>query len=265
MPLIDTNTLLEVADRASYQYGQLQDVCGAIQAEGNGYYFDIVSATDDPDVEIPTEDIYHGVDHDLLVGNMVKNGTSLPSVIFGMLNHFNRLGPGGIPLQVGGWDGYLTAHGVRVSYYFAQLFFVSLGYYMLANNVFAESECQFARLQVTSGPALEFTDGVNYGNGSSLNPANGNFYAAMQLKVVVTNMGPADVDIRLAVKNPSNNPTTIDVTVSGGSPSGTEVPVGTTADRFLDVTGATFVPSGSTGTVGDDMKVMNLKERQIGL
>lgn len=265
MPLIDIATLLQVADRAAYQFGQLQTVCNAIRQEGNGYYFDIVTATNDADVEIPTEDVFTGVDNDLLVGAMVKNGTSLPNVLFGMLDHFNRLGVGGVPLQVGGWDGYLTTHDVRVSYYFAQLFFGSFGYYMLANNVFSEREDQFARLQVGAGPSLVYTDGVNYGSGNALNPANGSFYAATQLKVVVTTMGLTDLDVRLAVKDTSNNPTTIDVTIPGGSIPGTEVPVGTTADRFLDVIGATIVPAGSSGTVGDDMKVMNLKERQIAL
>lgn len=265
MPLIDKAVLLQVADRAAYQYGQLQDACAVIQAEGSGYYFDLVSATEDSDVEIPCDSVYHDVDDDLLVEFMVKWGTRLPNVIGGMNAHFNRDNGSGAPLQVGGWDGYLTGQNERVSYYFAQLFFATQGYYMLANNVFSESADQFARLQVTTGPVLTFTDGTNYGNGSVLNPANGTNYAATQLKVVVTSMGATQLDVRLSVKDINNNPTTIDVTIPGGSLPGAEISVGTTADRFLDVTAAIFKPAGSTGTVGDDMKVMNLKERQIAL
>jgi hypothetical protein len=41
--------------------------------------------------------------------------------------------------------------------------------------------------------------------------------------------------------------------------------VGSSSNRFLDVMGAAFVPAGSTGTVGDDVTVRNLKERQIQL
>jgi hypothetical protein len=171
----------------------------------------------------------------------------------------------GVVLQAGGWDGYLTDNDERVSYFFAQLFFATQSFYMLANNVFSESLDQFARLQVAGGPTLTFTDGVNYGTGDAANPANGTYYAATQLKVVVTAMGGSNLDVRLTVKDVNNNLTTIDVTIPGGSAPGTEVPIGTTADRFLDVTGAIFKPGGSTGTVGDDMKVMNLKERQIAL
>lgn len=265
MALIDTTTLLAVADRAAYQYGQLQSACAVIQAEGNGFYFDLVSATEDPDVEIPCDAIYYAVDQDLLVGFMVKYGTQLPNVIGAMEGHFNRLDGSGVPLQAGGWDGYLAANNIRVSYYFAQLFFATQGYYMIANNVFSESADQFARIQVAAGPSLTFTDGVNYGTGAAANPANGTYYAATQLKVVVTAMGATQLDLRLSVKDPSNNPTTVDVAIPGGSPPGTVVSVGTSANRFLDVTGVIFKPSGSTGTVGDDMKVMNLKERQIAL
>jgi len=265
MGLIDTSTLLAVADRAAYQYGQLQAACAVIQAEGNGYYFDLASATEDPDVEIPLDSVYHSVDDDLLVGFMVKWGTQLPNVIGAMNAHFNRTDGTGAPLQAGGWDGYLTSNNERVSYYFSQLFFNTQGFYMLANNVFSESVDQFARLQVTTGPVLTFTDGVNYGTGSSLNPANGTFYAATQLKVVVTTMGATQLDVRMAVKDISNNLAIIDVTIPGGSLPGTVIPVGTSANRFLDVTAAIFKPAGSTGTVGDDVKVLNLKERQIAL
>lgn len=265
MPLIDTTTLLKVADRAAYQYGQLQAACAAIQPEGNGFYFDLVSATEDPDVEIPCDSAYFDVDQDFLIAPLVRNGVSIGVVIGAMNAHFSRLDANGVALQVGGWDGYLTSKNKRVSYYFAQLFYATQGFYMIANNVFSESVDQFARVQVTTGPVVTFTNGVNYGTGSVFNPADGTFYAATQLKVVVTTMGAANLDIRLSVKDTNNNPTTIDVTIPSGSPVGTEVSVGTSSDRFLDVTGAAFVPAGSTGTVGDDIKVMNLKERQIAL
>ena len=265
MPLINTTPLLKVADRAAYQYGQLQTVCTAIQAVGSGLYFTTVSATEDPDVEIPLDSLYHDVDDDLMSDFLVKNGTRLNYIVFGMDNHFNRDDGTGVALQAGGWDGYLTDHDKRVSYYFAQLYFAVKGYYMIANNVFSESVDQFARVQVAAGPTMVFTDGINYGNGNVLNPANGTYYAASQLKVHVTAMGSTQLDIRLSVKDKNNNPTTIDVTIPAASPPGTEVPVGTSTDRFLDVIGAIFKPTGSTGTVGDDMKVLNLKERQIVL
>ena len=264
MPLIDTTTLLSISDRAAYQYGQLKTVCAAIQGEGNGFYFDMASATEDADVEIPLNEPYLNVDEDLLVDYMVRYGTVLSNVVGAMENHFNRIVSGTV-LQAGGWDGYLTSNNKRVSYYFAQLFFAVKGYYMIANNVFSESDDQFARLQVTTGPVLTFTDGINYGDGSASNPANGTNYAATQLRVVVTSMGGANLDVRLTVKDVTNNLTTIDVTIPGGSVPGAVISVGSSFDRFLDVTGAIFKPAGASGTVGDDVKVMNKKERQVAL
>lgn len=268
MPLIDTTTLLKVADRAAYQFGQIESLLATINQVGNGYYFTIVSETEDPDVEIPLDTPYYSVDQDFKIAFCARYGTLLPTVVGAMEGHFNRWDNSVNPpvvLQKGGWDGYCQAKNVRVSYYFAQLFYATNGYYMLANDVFSESQDQFAELKVQAGPVLNYTDGTNYGNGSDLNPANGTFYAATQLKIVVVSMGVVDLDVTLTVKDLNNNLTTIDVTIPGGSTPGTAIPVGTTADRFLDVTTAIFTPFGSTGTVGDDMTVMNLKERQIAL
>jgi len=265
MPLIDTVTLLRVADRAAYQYGQLKSVMEAIRAEGLGYYFDTVSATDDADVEIPTEPVYEEVDEDLLPGFAAKYGTKLSGVIGGMDAHFTRKDSNGDYLQVGGWDGYLWDNDERVSQYFGELYFAVVGRYMHAVNVFSEGDDEFAELEVVAGPAVQFTDGINYGDGDQLNPANGTYFAATQLKVEVVSMGGTNLDLRLSVKDVNDNPTTIDVTVPGGSVPGAVVNVGGTSDRFLDVTGADFAPAGSTGTVGDTMKVKNLKERQIQL
>lgn len=265
MPLVDTATLLRVADRAAYQYEQIKITMAAISQVGLAYYWQTITATDDPDVEIPTLGPYQQTDDDLQPGFAAKEGTRLGNIIAGMEAHFDWRGPTGAPLQVGGWDGYLTSQNVRVSQFFGELFFACKGYYMIANNVFSEGNDQFARVQVAAGPSVVFTDGVNYGNGNPQNPADGTNFAATQLRVVVTSMGGANLDIRLSVKDINNNPTTIDVTIPGGSIPGAVVPVGSSSNRFLDVTGAAFVPAGSTGTIGDDVTVRNLKERQIQL
>ena len=136
---------------------------------------------------------------------------------------------------------------------------------MLAIDVFSETDDQFAGIVVDTGPVITFTDGVNYGDGSALNTADGSNYAATQLKVAVVAMGATDLDLRLSVKDTSDNLTTIDVTVPGSSAPGTIVNVGTSANRFLDVTTAIFVPAGNQGTVGDSVTIRNLKERQVAL
>jgi len=263
MALIETQVLLRIADRAAYQYKQFKEACETAKAEGLGFYFDVVTGTDDVDVEVSCGKQYHYVDMDFDVTRCVKGGTGLGNIIGAMETHFNRIGEDKTPLMPGGWDRYLSEKDVRVSYYFAEFFKGTRGFYMEANNVFSETEDQFGRIQI--GTEMSFTDGLNYGNGNWLNPADGECYAATQLKLVVDSMGDVDLDIRLTVKDVNNNLKTIDVTVPASSPSETEIPVGTEADRFLDVTTASIVPLGSEGTVGDDIRVMNLKERQISL
>lgn len=267
MPLIDTTTLLEIADRAAYQYSQLKTTLAAISVAGaNGKYFDMVTATDDPDVEIPTVADYENVDNDFLPGFAAKNGTLLGGIIGGMEAHFNvRDVSTGLPLQAGGWDGYLYSKGERVSQYFAELFFACHGFYMLAVNVFSEGVDTMATAGVIAGPGVTFTHGVSYGTGSTTNPANGTNFAATQLKAYVVSMGGAQLDLRLSVKDINNNLTTIDVTIPGGSIPTTEITIGGTSDRFLDVTNIILKPGGSAGTSGDTIQIRNKKERQIQL
>lgn len=264
MPLVDVTTLLRVADRAAYQYGQMKALSGVIQQQGTEYYWETITATEDPDVEIPCLKLYLGVDNDLSP-IQIAYGTLLGNIVWGMDSHFARKDTNGNPLQLGGWDGYLQAKNERVSQYFSELYYAAKSSYMFAVHVFSEGNDKFAGVSVAAGPTIVFTDGINYGNGSGTNPANGTYFAATQLRVVVVTKGAANLDLRLAVKDINNNPTTIDVTVPAGSPPGTSIPVGTSSSRFLDVTGANFVPLGSTGTVGDAVEIRNLKERQVVL
>jgi hypothetical protein len=247
------------------QYKYLYDAFAQLTLVGGGYYADIVTATNDSDVEIPTQRDYHYVDTALNVNFNVANGTPLATIIGAMNAHFNQRGLAGNPLQAGGWDGYLYDHDCRVSYYFDLLFIATQGPYMLAVNVFSETNDIFGTVTIAAGPTINYVDGVNYGDGAVTNPANGTYYAATQFRILVVSMGATDADLRLAVKDINNNPTTIDVTVPGGSAPATEVLIGTTADRFLDVMGVTFVPAGNTGTVGDNFTINNKKERQISL
>jgi hypothetical protein len=263
MALIATSVLIGIADRAAYQYKLLEDAFTSLNATGGGKYFDRVTVTDDPDIEIPLEATYRIVDNNMLVLWTVKQSV-LGNVVTAMNAHFN-IESGGSPLQVGGWDGYCQDNDIRMSDYFNKLYYAAQFDWMRAIDVFSESDDVFATLDVAAGPTLNFTDGVNYGNGAAINPATGGLFAATQLKIVVVTMGAIDLDLRLSVKDVDNNPTTIDVTVPGGSAPGTEVNIGLVTDRFLDVFNAVFVPAGNTGTLGDEVTVQNIKERIIAL
>jgi hypothetical protein len=266
MPLVDTTTLLRVADRAAYQYGQLKTTMAAISAVGLGYYWQTITATDNPDVEIPCEGVYRLADNDFLIAYAAKNGTLLANIIGGMEAHFNSTNPiTGLAFQAGGWDGYLFTQNKRVSQYFAELFYACKGYYMLAVDVFSEGVDDFATAVRNAGPGITFTDGVSYGTGADTNPANGVNFAATQLKAYVVSMAGTNLDLRLSVKDINNNPATIDVTIPGGSIPGAVVNIGASSDRFLDVTNVILKPAGSSGTLGDTIKVRNIKERTIAL
>ena len=110
---------------------------------------------------------------------------------------------------------------------------------------------------------LSFTDGINYGTGDDTNTANNGNYAATQLKVVVVSMGFVSLDIQLGVKDINNNPATVNVSVPGGSAAGTEISIGTSSDRFLDVFNVSVIGGG--GTSGDQIEIRNLQERTIAL
>jgi hypothetical protein len=264
MSLVDVPTLLRVSDRAAYQYGQMKALSSAIRIQGTEYYWETITNTENTDVEIPCLSPYQDVDNDLLPTQMVL-GTMLGNIVWGMDDHFARKDANGNPLQLGGWDGYLQAKNERVSQYFAELYLASKSSYMFAVHVFSEGNDKFADVSVAAGPTIVFVDGINYGNGSGTNLANGTYFAATQLRVVVVTKGATNLDLRLSVKDINNNPTTIDVTIPAGSVPGTIIPVGTSANRFLDVTGVIFKPAGSTGSVGDAVEVRNLKERQVVL
>lgn len=263
MALIDQSVLIGIADRAAYQYKLLEDAFTSLNETGGGKYFDRVTVTDDADVEIPLEATYEIVDENMTVVKAVKQ-TVLGNVVTAMNNHFN-VQSGGAPLQVGGWDGYCQDKNIRMSDYFNKLYYAAQFDWMRAIDVFSEGDDVFATLDVAAGPTLNFTDGVTYGDGDATNPADGNYFAATQLKVVVVTMGATDLDLRLSVKDINDNPTTIDVTVPAGSVPGTEVNIGLVTDRFLDVFNAAFVPAGDTGTVGDEVTIQNIKERIIAL
>ena len=262
MALIDSTTLLGIADRCAAQYGYLKTAFDSISLTGgvsacNSYYWQMITATDDPDVEIPLESTYYNSDINLSLVTCVRSGTpQLTSIVTTMDNHFSRVS------HSGSWDGFLTTNDERVSDYFNKVYYIAKGSYMLANNVFSEADDVFGTAEVEAGPSVTFTDGDDYGDGSASNRASGSYFAATQLKVVcVGAIGATDLDLRLSVKDEDDVATTIDVTVPALSLDGAEIDVGTVTDRFLDVTGIDFQPAADQGTLGDTVNVQNKKER----
>jgi len=246
---------LGIADRCAYQYGVLAVPFEGINLTGGGYYYDRITPTDDPDIEIPLGSTYYSLDTTGFdVSTLIKSGIpKLLTVVTAMDAHFSRVG------HTGGWDSYLDAASERVSDYFNMVYYDAKGSYMLANNVFSETEDVFG----TWDYGDTFTDGLDYGDGSWLNKADGTHFAPTQLKAIVDtgSTSCSSLVLRLSVKDAANAPTTIDTpAITGGV--GTEVDIGTANDRFLDVTGIVEVSGGASGNT---VRIENKKERQVAL
>jgi hypothetical protein len=268
MPLISTSVLLGIADRAASQFNLINTAMQTINTTGGGFYYDRVTATNDPDVEIPLISTYYNSDQSFgastIATTVVAQGMPfMTAILTQMDSHFSRQ-VNGTALQVGSWDGYLTDNDERVSDYFNQINFSAKTSFLLANNVFSENDDVFGTAEIIGGPAISYTDGVNYGNGDATNTANGTRFAATQLKVQVTSGGPlsADIDVDITGSDKDNLPITTAVTIPSGTPNGGEVAVGTTSDRYLNVTSVAF-NGGTDGTLGDIFDIMNIKERTI--
>jgi hypothetical protein len=252
MSLIQPTVLVGIADRLSYQYGVIAVPFASINITGSGLYETRVTATDDVDVELPLLQTYYNVDTTTFnLATMIRGGLSgMMSIISAMDAHFARVG------HRGGWDSYLDATGYRVSDYFNQVYYLGKSQFMLANNVFSETANSFATWTYAGG----FVNGIDYGNGSWLNKADGLHFAPTQLKAIVDvgSTSCSSLILQLSVKDITNSPTTINVTITGAA--GTEVDIGTTSNRFLDVTNITVI-SGSAS--GNAIRIENKKERQV--
>jgi len=259
MALIDPATLTEVIDRAAWQYEQLLDVSLIINPDPiNTGYYQMITSTEDPDQEIPMLQGFLAVDDDFDLVGMIQ-GTRLKNVPGIMQNHFIRVA------EAGGMDGFLFTNDLRASDFYSQVNKISLGQYLLAVNVFSEEDDTFGTVEIVAGPVIDFVDGINYGSGSQFQEADGTAFAATQLKVVTTsNIGGDNIELTLSVKDINDNPGTIDVAIPSGTPLGTDILIGTTSDRFLDVMSIDYKTATiEMGTVGDTFRVANVKERQI--
>lgn len=253
MGLIQSAVLLGIADRAAYQYGLLAANFSSINVTGGGYYWQRVTDTDDTDVEIPLLQTYLDLDQTgFVLESLVRGGVpKLLTVVTQMDVHFSRVG------HRNSWDGYLNEAGTRVSDYFNMVYHAAKSQYMLANNVFSEVQNVFATWTNSAG----YTAGMDYGTGSWLNRADGTHFAPTQLKAIIDVGSTActNLILRLAVKDITNSPTTIDTPAITGT-AGDSVDIGTTSDRFLAVTNITIVSGNLTG---NKIRIENKKERVI--
>jgi len=261
MALINKTIALQITDRAARQYGKFIVGFTGISATSADYpsYFNAVTVTNDPDVEIPLESTFFNADATVNATTAFKSSMQqIYQVVTIMGSHFTRVG------QSGGWDGYLTGQDVRVSDYFNQVNYAAVSQYLLANNVFSEGDDLFGTVTSNETASPVFVDGVSYGNGAVTNRATNGMYAASQLKVKVVGDCTSDFELEIIGKNKLNVTASVTVLVTGGTLDGTFVDVGTTSDRFLDVVSVSAIDL-NYGTSGDVLEIYNKKERVINL
>lgn len=258
MPLIDSVTLLEIADRCAYQYGLLATSFENMSPTGTGvwgadaeYYWQYVTATDDPDVEIPLLATYYNTDYNFSLSGTIRAGASqLLGIITTMDNHFVRVG------STNSWDSVLRSYDEQVSDYTNQVYYLAKGQYLLSNNVFSMTEDTFGDWQTGD----TFTDGIDYGDGSWTNRADGSNFAPTQFKAVVTAGTATSLVLKVyALEAGATSATEINTTaISGGA--GTEVNIGTSGDIFVDVTNIEEVSGSSLGAT---IEIQNIQERTV--
>lgn len=262
MPLINKTVALKVADRAARQYGKFVVGFTGISATSSDYpsYFNAVTVTNDPDVEIPLETNFYSADSSISADTAFKSSMQqVYQVVTTMNTHFTRVG------QSGSWNGYLTAQDERVSDYFNKVYYAAVSQYLYANNVFSEGADKFGTVTSNETDSPVFVDGVSYGNGAATNPATNGQYAATQLRVkVVGGDLTSDFELEIIGKNKLNVTASATVLVTGGTLEDTYVDVGTVSDRFLDIVSVSAINL-NYGTSGETLEIYNKKERTINL
>lgn len=256
MAIINSSVLLGIADRCAYQYGLFLAPLTAANITGTGFYWQRITATEDPDVEIPLLSPYYNIDYNgITQTTLYRNGlNALQSIVTNMDTHFTRVG------WTTSWDGYLQDQDERVSDYFNQVYKLAKGSFMLANNVFSEDENEFCTWTNSGG----FVDGTNYGDGSWSNKADGTKFAPTQLKVVADTGSTAisSFNFTLEGKDEDNNVKSLVVGPIALANPGDELDLGTATDLWLDVTGMSSISGGASGNA---IKIVNKKERQIAM
>lgn len=262
MAIISTAILLGVADRAAFQYGLIRTAFLTINDVGGGLNYTRITASNDSDVEIPLGSSYKNVDSGWAIANNIKVGTPLASIIIAMESHFSK-----VAQSPSTWDKFLTDADERVSDFFNQIHSAIKGKFMLADNVFSEADDKLASVAISAGPSLDFTDGINYGDGTASNLASGTNFAASQLRVKVVGgaIGATDLDVDVIGLDESGGAKTVSVVIPATTAENAFIDVGTSADRFRDITSIVYTPASDKGTDGDAFEVRNKIERTIAL
>lgn len=258
MALISPTAFINVVDRMGGQYKIINNAVAALNALGPASYFNMITGTDDADVEVPIISTADMADRNINTTGFITQGfASIFRLIPAIESHFTRVA------FAGGFDQYCQTNNIRVSDLFHNLYLLTKGNAMLAKNVFATGAYVFSTLTINAGPVIGFVAGANFGNGAvPARQALNNNFAATQLAIRVVSMGAAQCNLTIFGTDPLNNLQNNNVVIPASSAPGTLIPIGTSVNRYLAVGSVAFTDV-NQGTVGDQYVIVNIPERVI--
>lgn len=243
MALITDEIAQGIIDRIAYIEKNL-----AAAIEGGTGYYDRVTASDDPSVELPLGPAAYSVDQAIASGAFYQSLQI--ELVQGLRQHLQRVPDEGETKEVYATiDEWLTAVEWRVPSWFNELVFRATGSRLSAANVY-DDVVEMGTFAVTGSGTGTFTDG------SALSAYTG----GNELEAYV----PADktatnVALNVTCKLPSGNTEVKQITVDGAE--GTTVDIGD-GDIYTDITAVAIASGGSNG---EQVKFRSKLDRALAL
>ena len=249
--IIDKDTFQIRSDRLAKQSDLVSSAIDlAFIAGDNGKHFDIVTESDDYDVEkdyiTPCHDFDEGFTFDAVVG-----GASLFSKQINTdVTHVVRMGETNM-------DSYLSGLDFNVSPEYEKLYHSVRGSHLDAIDVFG-APVSLGAYEIEALDVGVFTDGDAIGTGTGKCSDTNHAQAIFRATVDGVTIGVSDLVLTLTMKGESGNQFTEEITVPAGSLSGAYVD---TIESGIDLVNAVH----SSGTEGDKVKIVSKLERVIVL
>ena len=243
MALITDEIAQGLIDRIAY----IEKNIAAAIAGGTGYY-DRVTASDDPSVELPLGQAAYSVDLAIASGAFYQSLQI--ELVQGLRQHLQRAPDTGETKAVYATiDEWLTAVEWRVPSWFNELVFRATGSRLSTANVY-DDVVEMGTFAVTGSGTGEFTDG------SALSAyAGGNELEAY----VPAGKEATTVALNVTCQLPSGSTEVKQITVNGEA--GTTVDIGD-GDIYTDITTVTIASGGSNG---EQIKFRSKLDRELAL
>ena len=261
MPLMNAEVFKGYADRVGGQFKILRDAVLSMSAGTD--YFTRLSATPDPDVEIPMLAPARNQDLALDASNaavlIAKQMPKFTALITAFDSHLYAQTENE---DLKSWDHYCTNKGVRVPDSANKVHFARYGRYMLARNVFCEDEVSMITCTISPSGTPMLEDGFALGTGSVSEKADGKYAGAQLMAVLLTDVD-SGMDIEIVGK--SETGLTRRLSTSGSliaGPSGTRIAIPPPSGRFVSVSDINIL---SGGTQDDVFELVSIIERQTSL